>query len=303
MVLISVTGVSGKQGGAVVRELLKNGYSVRGITRNLDNDIIKDLIQSGMEAVVANFDDIGTINCAFQKSDAVFLMTNFWEHMNPKREYFQGKNLIDAAITCKVKHIVWSTLEDTRDYKDNITYFGEYKVPHFDEKGRLSRYLETMSHNHHIIYTNLYTSFFYENFTTMMKLQKDIDGIYNLCIPMKNAILPIVSVKDIGRMVNYVIKNEILGNIGIASEHLSCGDITNILSEVLGKEVRHLYLPYEKYKKLGFPGAQDLGNMFEFKNVHNQEFCRTRNMNDINKCFTTISFKDWCVENKHLLIN
>ena len=303
MVLVSVTGVTGKQGGAVARELLQNGYSVRGITRNLDNDMIRELVELGMEAVVADFDDINTLKSAFTDSNGVFLMTNFWEHMNPEKEYNQGRNLIDAAVSCNVRHIVWSTLENTKEYQDEIPYLGEYKVPHFDEKGRLSRYLEDISNNNNIIYTNLYTSFFYENLTSMMKLQPDNNGVYNLCIPMNNTLLPIVTVRDIGKMVNYAIRNGVMGNIGVASQHLTCGEIANILSEVMEKDVRHIYLPFDKYKELGFPGSQDLGNMFEFKNVHNQEFCRTRNINDINKCFTPLSFRDWCIENKEQLLN
>jgi hypothetical protein len=34
----------------------------------------------------------------------------------------------------------------------------------------------------------------------------------------------------------------------------------------------------EVYRGLGFPGAEDLGNMFQFKRDFNEDFCRVRDI-------------------------
>ena len=38
-----------------------------------------------------------------------------------------------------------------------------------------------------------------------------------------------------------------------------------VFTEVLRKEVRYNSVPPEVYRAFGFPGADDLGNMFQFK--------------------------------------
>ena len=135
-----------------------------------------------------------------------------------------------------------------------------------------------------------------------MKLQSNENGVYPLYIPMNDTLLPMVSMLDIAKMVRCIIEKPILGNIGVASQHLTCSKIAEILSETLERDVRHYYLPYDKYKQLGFPGAEDLGNMFEFKNVHNSRFCSLRNLTDIKLNFETTSFREWCLEHKDQLL-
>ena len=157
MVVIGVTGVTGLQGGAVANSFIEKGHRVIGITRNTDSDAAKRL--SGIELKQADFDVVDSLAGIFDGCDVVFLVTNFWEHMEPEREFKQAKNLIDSAMLSNVPHIIWSTLEDTRVFNDSIPYIGDYKVPHFDEKGMVSKYLDTL----YVKSTHLYTSFFYEN--------------------------------------------------------------------------------------------------------------------------------------------
>lgn len=297
MVVIGICGITGAQGGAVADACLKQDYSVKGLTRNTSSDKAVQYKQKGVELVQADYDNTNSLKGVFDGCDAVFIMTNFWEHMDAKREYKQAKAIIDSAIESKVPHLVWSSLEDTRDYKDNIVYIGEYKVPHLDEKGMISKYLKTLDVNA----THLYTSFYYENFTGMMKLTKDEDGIRRLCLPMSQSILPIVTVEDIGKMVHKVVKDKIYGNVGVASDHLTGSDMAKTFSEALGEPVEYVPVPASVYRGFGFPGCEDIGNMFEFKDVHNKEFCQSRNMEDVKKLISPVSFKEWCVLNKALL--
>ena len=297
MVVIGVCGITGAQGGAVASIFNKNGDKVIGITRNPDSKKSKELLTNGIELRKGDFDNTESLINIFNDCEVVFIVTNFWEHMDSKREYQQGKNLIDSAYKCGVNHIIWTTLEDTRKYNDTIPYIGDYKVPHFDEKGKLSDYLNTLNINS----THLYTSFFYENFTGLMKLKKDNDGVRRLCMPMNDSLLPIVSVIDIAKMTHYVVNNKLYGNVGVAGDHLYVHDIVSILSETFDEPVEYVNVPPNVYRSFGFPGCEDLGNMFEFKVIHNDSFCRLRDMSIVKSRITPLSFKEWCNDNKHLL--
>jgi len=291
--IIAICGARGVQGGSVMRELLKsNEYKIRALSRQPDH--IED---KNIEVVYADYDKPETLEKAFQDCYGVFLVTNFWEHMDAKKEYRQGINLIDAAIKQNIKHIVWSTLEDTRDgYEDEIPYLGEYKVAHFDEKGCVEKYLNKLDVN----VTNLYTSFYWENLLGMMKLQND-DGVYNLTLPMGDKLLPGIAVEDIGKMAAKVFHDQIYGKIGIASDHLTGVEMAQILNNVMDGEVKYMNVPFEIYRKLDFPGAAELSNMFEFKVIHNDQFCERRNMSDVKKLINPVNFKDWCERNKEKL--
>tara|TARA_B100000686_G_scaffold329854_1_gene391442 strand:- start:859 stop:1752 length:894 start_codon:yes stop_codon:yes gene_type:complete len=292
--IIAICGARGAQGGSVMNELLKSDeYKIRALSRR--PILIKN---KNVEVVYADYDKSETLEKAFENCYGVFLVTNFWEHMDAKKEYQQGINLVDAAIKSGVKHIVWSTLEDTRDdYEDKIPYIGEYKVAHFDEKGMVQKYLNKSDVN----VTNLYTSFYWENLVGMMKMRK-ADGVYNLTIPMDNKSLPGVAVEDIGKIVSRVFHDKIYGEIGVASEHLTGEQMAATLNNVMTDgEVKYNHVPFEIYRKLGFPGVEELSNMFEFKVVHNERFCERRNMDNVKKLITPVSFKEWCEKNKDKL--
>ena len=298
MVVIGVCGITGLQGGSVAKLFLDNNHKVIGITRNKETEKSQQLIKSGVELRQGDFDDVNSIKGIFEGCDVVFVVTNFWESMDPKKEYTQAKNIIDSIIASNINHIVWSTLEDTRDFKDEIKYLDDYKVPHFDEKGMVSKYLDTLSIN----VTHLYTSFYYENFLQLMKLKKDDDGIRRLCLPMRDSVLPIVSVEDIGKMVYYVVKNTLYGKVGVASDHLKCEEIASIMSDIFNEPVEYVGVPADMYRGFGFPGCKDLGNMFEFKDVHNDHFCKLRNMDSVKSRINPIDFRSWCLKNKDSLM-
>ena len=298
MVVIGVCGITGLQGGAVAQQFLKNNHTVIGITRNKASLKSTKLLEDGVELRCGDYDNVDSLKGIFNGCDAVFVMTNFWEHMDSKKEFKQAKNIIDSAVESNINHIVWSTLEDTRDFNDEIGYLGDYKVPHFDEKGMVSKYLDTLSIN----VTHLYTSFYYENFLGLLKLKKDDDGIRRLCLPMTESILPIVSVDDIGKMAYHVVDKKLYGKVGVAGEHLSCNEIASILSVSINEPVIYVGVPADMYRGFGFPGCKDLGNMFEFKDVHNKEFCELRNMDSVKSRIVPIDFKTWCLEHKDSLV-
>jgi uncharacterized protein YbjT (DUF2867 family) len=66
--------------------------------------------------------------------------------------------------------------------------------------------------------------------------------------------------------------------VGIAGERLTGTEMAAAFSKVLGKEVVYHAVPFDVYRGFGFPGADDLGNMFQFKHDFNEEFCGARSV-------------------------
>src|SRR5690349_13533234 len=141
--IIAVTGATGAQGGGLVRAILADpsgGFKVRAITRKADSDKAKALAAAGAEVVAADLDDPASLERAFAGAHGAYCLTNFWEHFSPEKELAQAGNMAQAAKKCGVRHVVWSTLEDSRRFiplsDDRMpTLQGKYKVPHFDAKG------------------------------------------------------------------------------------------------------------------------------------------------------------------------
>src|SRR5207244_5986942 len=99
---------------------------------------------------------------AFAGAYGVFAVTNFWEHFSGEKEIAQAKNIADAAKAAGVKHVIWSTLEDTRKLmKPEDTRMtmlqGKYRVPHFDAKAEADAFFSGLP------VTYLVTSFYWDN--------------------------------------------------------------------------------------------------------------------------------------------
>ena len=139
---IATLGAGSESGGPDRgRAALTGGeYTVRAITRKPDSEKAQALRAAGAEVVAGDLDDVESLVHALDGADAAFFVTNFWEVFSPEREKQQAKNLAEAAQRTGLKHVIWSTLEDTRKdvplSDDRMpTLMGEYKVPHFDAKG------------------------------------------------------------------------------------------------------------------------------------------------------------------------
>jgi hypothetical protein len=86
--------------------------------------------------------------------------------------------------------------------------------------------------------------------------------------------------------------------VGIAGEHLTGAEMAAALSRALGREVRHLDVPPEVYRGFGFPGADDLGNMFQFKRDFNADFCAARSVERSRELNPGLqSFAQWLAAN------
>lgn len=145
--IIAVVGATGAQGGGLVRAILDDpsgGFTARAITRDVNSEKARALAALGAEVVAGDVDDEASLQRAFAGAHGAYCVTFFWAHFSPAKERAEAAAMANAAKVAGVKHVIWSTLEDTRKsipLSDNRmpTLQGDYKVPHFDAKGKAMR--------------------------------------------------------------------------------------------------------------------------------------------------------------------
>jgi len=307
---IAVVGATGAQGGGLVRAILNDpngGFAARALTRNINSEKAKELAMRGAEVVEANIDDAESLKGAFQGAYGAYCVTFFWAHFSPEKEMAQAKAMAEAAKTAALQHVIWSTLEDTRKWvplTDNRmpTLQGKYKVPHFDGKGESDHFFTDAG----CLTTFLRASFYWDNFIYFgMGPKKGSDGKFAITFPMGDKKLPGIAAEDIGKCAYGIFKRgaEFIGQtVGISGENLTCAQLAAVFTEVFGKEVRYNSVPPEVYRGFGFPGAGDLGNMFQFKRDFEEYYCGARSPDfarSLNPSLQT--FKTWLTQNKNAI--
>ena len=282
--VITIFGATGAQGGGLARSILAdpNGpFTVRAVTRDVNSDAALALATAGAELVAANLDDAAAVERAFAGAYGAYCVTFFWAHFSPERELAEARLMAQAARAAGLQHVIWSTLEDTRrwmqlDDPRMPTLMGRYKVPHFDAKGEADQLFRDAG----VPTTFLLTSFYWDNLIFFGSGPKPAaDGKLDFVLPMGQAKLPGIAAEDIGRCAHGVFRRgaELIGKtVGIAGEHLTGAEMAAALTRALGREVRHVDVTPDVYRSFGFPGADDLGNMFQFKRDFNADFCAAR---------------------------
>ena len=302
--IIAVAGATGSQGGGLVRAILADPsgeFTARALTRNIDSEKAKALAKLGAEVVETDVDDVESLKRAFKNAYGAFCVTFFWEHMSPEKETSQARNLAKAAEHAGVQNVIWSTLEDSRKSiplnDDRMpTLQVKYKVPHLDSKADADDDFRKLPA------TLLLTSFYWDNLINFgMGPKRDADGNLIFMLPTADSKVPSIAAEDIGKCSYGIFKRgpEYIGKtVGIAGEHLTGAQMAATLSEAIGEEVRYNYVPPEVYRTFGFPGAEDLGNMFQFFRDFSTELCAARSIEfsrGLNPGLQT--FRAWLADN------
>jgi len=305
--IIAVVGATGMQGGGLVRAIChdKSGsFVARALTRDVKSEKAKELAKLGAEVVAADVDNAGSLKRAFAGAYGAFCVTFFWAHFKPEQEIVEAKAMAQAAKQAGVQHVIWSTLEDTRKWvplSDTRmpTLMGKYKVPHFDGKGEADQVFTEAG----VPTTFLLTSFYWDNLIHFgMGPKKGPDGKLAFTLPMGDKKLPGIVAEDIGACALGIFKKgkEYIGKtVGVAGEHLTGAQMAAALTKALGQEVRYNAVTPEAYRGFGFPGAEDLGNMFQFKRDFESVFCGARKpevARALNPSLQT--FDQWLTRNK-----
>ncbi len=252
----------------------------------------------------ANFDSVADLKKAFDGAFGAYLVTNFWEHFSAAKELAQAQAMAQAAAYAGLKHVLWSTLEDTRiriPLSDGRmpTLQEKYKVPHMDTKGEANKFFSDLG----VPTTFFHTSFYWENLIFFgMGPKEGPDAKLAFTLPMADKKLPGMAVADIGKCAYGVFKRgaEYIGkSVGVAGEHLTGTQMAAELGKALGQDVVYNAVTAQAYRGFGFPGAEDLGNMFQYKAEFEMEFCGARNLG-VSKALNPElqTFGQWLAANK-----
>ena len=287
---ILVTGATGAQGGSVARALLKsNNFHVRCLTRNPLSDQAIILAAAGAEVIAGDLNDTASLKAAMHDCYGVFGVTNFWEHF--EEEYQQGKNLTDAVKQSSIKHFVFSTLPDY--YKLSGQTLG---VPHCDLKASLETYTKSLG----IPATFIHVAFYYENFLSFFPPTADDNVEYYFGFAQGDTKLAMASVEDTGGVVASVFDHREVytgRTVGVVGEDRTCTEYAAAMSKALEHTVHYAYIPREIFAAYGFPGAEELANMFEVQRL----FIPERSIDLIESYGLNPAmqrFEDWLLKNK-----
>jgi uncharacterized protein YbjT (DUF2867 family) len=284
--VIAVVGATGQQGGGLVRAIHvdpASPFRARALTRNPGSPAARALAALGAEVVAADLDDGASVTRAFRGAAGAYCVTNFWEHGSPEQEIAQAGVMARAASEAGVGHVIWSTLEDTRlkvplDDGRMPTLMGRYKVPHFDAKGEADALFLATG----IPLTRYYPSFYWESFITSgAGPAPGPDGALVLTLPMADRPLPGVAAADIGATAHGIFRagDEFHGRqVGVAGGQLTGDQMAAAMTRALGRTVRYQPITPAGYRALGFPGADELGNMFQYYTELNDDLCRLRDV-------------------------
>jgi uncharacterized protein YbjT (DUF2867 family) len=270
--VIAVFGATGAQGGGLVRAILSDPdseFAVRAITRNPDSDKAKELASLGAEVVAADIDDPESLKRALSGAYGAYFVTFFWDHYSPEKEMEEAQHMAAAAKEAGLKHVIWSTLEDVRKWvplDDNSmpTLRDKYKVPHFDGKGASDHYFTDAG----LPVTFMLPSYYWDNLIYFgMGPKRGADGKLSITFPMGDKKMAGIASEDIGKCAYGIFKKgaSLIGKrVGVAGDQLTCAEMAEAISKVLRQDVSYHEITPEQYRGFGFPGADDLGNMFQF---------------------------------------
>lgn len=308
--IIAVAGATGAQGGGAARAILadpEHRFAVRALTRDPESDAAKALVELGAEVVRADFGDEPSVLAALEGVYGAFFVTNFWAHGSAEQELDEIGVLARSAKAAGVQHVVWSTLEDTRvllplDDARMPVLQGRYNVPHFDAKAEGNEIFAAAG----VPTTNLNTTFFFQGFLKELRSQRGEDGVLTLTLPFEDGKrLAGVDVDDIGRTALAILAagDTYIGEtIGLAGDHLTGAQYAEQLAEVIGEPVRFQSVPYDVFRGLPIPAAEELANMFQYYGDFDAEFTGARDLDRLRQLNPQLKdFKTWTRENADAL--
>lgn len=302
---IAVLGATGSQGGGMVRALLDDGtFAVRALTRDPSSPKGVALADAGAQVVAADLDDEASLSDAFDGIHGAFVVTNYWApeedgRSRAERELAQARSAARALGRAGARHVVWSTLEDTRGrFADDaaIPDVEGYKVPHFDAKAEADEFFAELPT------TYLRTTLFYENFANSFPPMRGDDGGLILGVPIADRPLAGIAVEDIGRTALGVFHrgDALVGQrVGIAGDILTGDGYAAALTEALGEKVTYRPLTFDQFRAQGFPSAVEMGNMFQYYAEDAAAFTGDRDLNRVRELNPRLqSFREWLAQHR-----
>ena len=231
---IVVVGATGRQGGAVARELRGHGWAVRAITRHPDSAAASRLRALGMEVIRGDLDDKQSLVQALRGAHGLFGVTDFWES-GLRKEIQHGLNLVDAARAAQVSHFVFSSVGGT----ERTQGLG---ISHFDGKREIEAYLRKAG----VPCTIFRPVTFFENFVSgRFRRQICRSGVVRFCID-PDLPFQMVAMRDVGVIVAHAFANpeQHVGRaVELASDRFTLKAFAEEIGRTVGRDVRYQCVP------------------------------------------------------------
>lgn len=236
--LVLVTGATGKQGGAVARELLSHGFRVRALTRQPEGEPARILDGLGAAVVHGDLDQPATLEAALHGVWGVFAVQNTWE-AGVAREEAQGIRIADLAKQVGVQHFVYSSVGSA----DRNT-----GIPHFENKWRVEQRVRQLGFPSYVIIRPV---FFMENFLSPW-FKPGIDQGQLMMALQPETVLQMIAVEDIGKYGRWAFEHPLALNgraIDIAGDARTMPDAARLIGQAAGHPVEFAPLPIEEVRK------------------------------------------------------
>ena len=229
---ILITGITGKQGGAVARTLKGSGFKLRGMTRKLESEPAKAFARDGVEMVAGDLDDESSLRKALAGAWGVFAVQNTWE-AGVEGEEQQGKRLAELARRAGVEHYVYTSVASAHRRTG---------IPHFDNKWRIEQTVRALSFPSYAI---LRPVFFMENFQGPL-VKPGLDQGKLAMALRADTPLQMIAVEDIGAYGRLVFEQAAAFNgreLDIAGDEVTISEAARVLGAAMKRKLEFVPLP------------------------------------------------------------
>lgn len=235
---IAVVGATGRQGGQVARQLLRQGWKVRALTRKPATEKAVDLYIAGAEVVQADLEDKESLESAFANIYGVF-------HMQPPtlgqldQEVRQGKNAGEAAIATGVRHVVFGSAGPGQE---------KTGVEQWDAKIEIADFMKNLG----LPLTILRPMAFMELMTDASYYPQSSTWYIWPRLTGTERRIPWLSVQDLGVIAAqaFADPDAFIGkDLPLAADAKSLGECREIYREVKGKEPARFPMPMFLFEK------------------------------------------------------
>jgi uncharacterized protein YbjT (DUF2867 family) len=244
--VVLITGVTGKQGGAVARHLAGKSFRLRGLTRKPESDAARAAAALGIEIVAGDLDDAASLGQALSGAWGVFGVQNTWE-AGVEREEEQGKRLAHVAREQGVQHFVYTSVGSAHRRTG---------IPHFDNKWRVEETVRSLRFPSHVIMRPV---FFMENLVSPWFLNGD--AVVSALDPATR--LQMIAAADVGKFGAYAFEHAAKMNgkeVDLAGDTATMPEVVALLSRTLGRPIEYTRIPIEAVRR----NSDDFATMLEW---------------------------------------
>jgi uncharacterized protein YbjT (DUF2867 family) len=236
-----VVGATGKQGGAVARQLLARGHAVRALTRTPESPQAQALARDGATLVAASLEDTAALTQALEGATSMFAVTT--PAHGTEAETRDGISAADAARAAGV-HLVFSSVGSANR---------QTGIPHFDSKYAVEEHIARIG----VRATIIAPVYFMENL--YFGREQLVKGIYGAPLPPSRKLAQI-AVADIGAVAVRVLEDaeRFAGQrFDLAGDELTGEELIAILSRVTGRPFTYYQVPLDAIRqRMGHAGAK-----------------------------------------------